>query len=362
MKKKISSTILPFSNKITEWYKNNKRDLPWRHTNDPYVIWLSEVILQQTRVAQGLPYFERFLVAFPTVQRLADATQEEVLRLWQGLGYYSRARNMHATARIIAYDHDGVFPTTYNELLKLKGIGPYTAAAVASFAFGEAVAVVDGNVYRVLARVFGISTDISGSSARKEFEKLANELILKDEPALFNQAIMEFGALKCTPQKPDCMFCPLQADCYAFQHQAQNRLPIKLQKTKVTDRYFTYIAVEVNGKYLLRKRVDGNVWSGLYEFYLVESTAPLTSPEDITDNFIEELLPASTNITLSAAKKHVLSHQRIYANFWQITVSETVFDVNKKMLSAGYSLYSRDEITELPKSILVAGFAEKLLV
>lgn len=354
--------IPPFSNKITEWYKKHKRDLPWRHTHDAYAIWLSEVILQQTRVAQGLPYFERFLLAFPTVKNLADATQEDVLRLWQGLGYYSRARNMHATARIIAYDYDGIFPTSYNELLKLKGVGPYTAAAVASFAFGEGVPVVDGNVYRVLSRVFGITTDISGSSARKEFEALGQELILKDESALFNQAIMEFGALQCTPYKPNCMFCPLQSECYAFQHQAQNRLPVKLKKTKVTDRYFTYIAVEVNGKYLLRKRGDNDVWSGLYEFYLIESGETLNSPEEVADPFVEQLLNAAEAITLSPVKKHVLSHQRIYANLLQFHVSEAIFQANKQLLPEGYSLYFSEEITALPKSVLMADFAEKLLI
>ncbi|MDP5122125.1 MAG: A/G-specific adenine glycosylase, partial [Spirosomaceae bacterium] len=262
---------LTFSKKIIPWFEQHQRNLPWRHTQDPYAIWLSEIILQQTRVAQGLPYYNRFLSHLPTIQDFANAPQEEILRLWQGLGYYSRARNMHATAKVIIEKYDGTFPDNYNELVKLKGIGPYTGAAIASFAFGEAVPVVDGNVFRVLSRVFGIETDIAASSARKEFTELAETLIPQDSPAAFNQAIMEFGALQCTPHQPNCMFCPLQDTCYAFQHEAQGVLPVKLKKTKVRNRYFNYFAVQQDEHFLMNKRAENDIWSGLYEFYLVET-------------------------------------------------------------------------------------------
>ena len=200
---------------LLAWYPRHQRDLPWRHTRDPYAIWLSEVILQQTRVAQGLPYYETFLRAYPTVQHMAAAPEAEVLRYWQGLGYYSRARNMHRTARQVVEEYNGLFPGNYAGLLKLRGIGPYTAAAIASFAFDEAVAVLDGNVYRVLARIFGLHSDIAAPSSRKEFQAVADQHIPASTPADFNQAIMEFGAIQCTPAKPDCLFCPLQATCSA---------------------------------------------------------------------------------------------------------------------------------------------------
>ena len=208
---------MQFSNSLTAWYLQNKRDLPWRNTTDPYKIWLSEIMLQQTRVAQGLPYFLRFIESFPTVFDLANASEEEVLKLWQGLGYYSRARNLHATAKIIANDYGGDFPNNFKELLKLKGVGDYTAAAIASFSFNEVIPVVDGNVYRVLARYFDIETNIALPKAKKEFFELASELISKENPALFNQAIMEFGALQCVPQNPDCSKCVLNSSCLGLQ-------------------------------------------------------------------------------------------------------------------------------------------------
>ncbi len=224
----VQDTFAPV---LEAWYERHKRNLPWRHTRDPYAIWLSEVILQQTRVVQGLPYYERFLNAYPHVQAMADADERDILRLWQGLGYYSRARNMHQTARQIVSERAGKFPDTYQELLRLKGIGAYTAAAIASFAFGERVAVVDGNVYRVLARVFGISEDITTTGAKKTFATLAQTLIgAAQDPATYNQAIMEFGAIQCTPVAPDCLLCPVHAHCVAFQTGRQHLLPVKSKK------------------------------------------------------------------------------------------------------------------------------------
>nr|WP_321539525.1 A/G-specific adenine glycosylase [Flavobacterium piscinae] len=223
---------MTFSNRLIQWYLENKRDLPWRNTTNPYPIWLSEIILQQTRVAQGLPYYERFIETFPTVFDLANASEEQVLKLWQGLGYYSRGRNLHKTAQIIAFELNGTFPTTYTELLKLKGIGSYTAATIASFSQKEVVPVVDGNVFRILARYFDVETDISSATAKKEFTALANELIDSKQPDVFNQALMEFGALQCVPKNPNCSICVFKDSCAALQKKKVDLLPIKLKKRK----------------------------------------------------------------------------------------------------------------------------------
>jgi A/G-specific adenine glycosylase len=351
-----------FSIKVISWFHENKRDLPWRHTKDPYAIWLSEIILQQTRVAQGLPYYYRFLEKLPTVHDFANASQEEILRLWQGLGYYSRARNMHATAKLVVKKYEGKFPDSYNELIKLKGIGPYTGAAIASFAFDEAVPVVDGNVFRVLSRVFGIETDIASSPARKEFTELAQSLIPENTPADFNQAIMEFGALQCTPQKPNCMFCPLQMECYAFQHEAQIQLPVKLKKTKVRNRYFNYFAIQKGEEFVMNKRPENDIWSGLYDFYLVETEKEGTTLDDIQDDFISELLISGEINQLVESKKHILSHQWIFATFWKIdlkNVENVTFPSSSK---TDYKFFSLDEIEALPKSTLTATFFKNMVV
>src|SRR6218665_1506972 len=232
---------MDFSNILIKWYLQNKRDLPWRKTVDPYQIWLSEIMLQQTRVAQGMPYFFAFTKEFPTVKDLADASEEKVLKLWQGLGYYSRARNLHKTAQYIAYDLNGVFPDSYKELLKLKGVGEYTAAAIASFSYNESVPVVDGNVFRVLSRYFDVETDIALTSTKKEFTALAFELMQKNNPALFNQAIMEFGALQCVPKSPDCENCVLNSGCLALLKKKVNQLPVKSKKMKAKNRFFNYV-------------------------------------------------------------------------------------------------------------------------
>ena len=222
-----------FSEILTDWYLENKRDLPWRKTTNPYYIWLSEIMLQQTRVAQGLPYYEAFTKVFPTVFDLANASEEQVLKLWQGLGYYSRARNLHATAKHIANDLDGIFPSDYKNLLKLKGVGEYTAAAIASFSYNEVVPVVDGNVFRVLSRYYNVETNIASAKAKKEFTLLAQEVISKDNPALFNQTIMEFGALQCVPKNPNCTICPLNTSCAALWLKKVSELPVKIKKLKV---------------------------------------------------------------------------------------------------------------------------------
>src|SRR6478735_4517688 len=263
---------MDFSNRLTQWYLINKRDLPWRNTTDPYQIWLSEIMLQQTRVAQGLPYFLSFTEAFPTVFDLANASEQEVLKLWQGLGYYSIARNLHATAKYVAFELNGIFPDNYKDLLKLKGVGEYTAAAIASFSYNETVAVVDGNVFRVLSRYFDVETDISLASAKKEFQDLAHELIPKGEAALFNQAIMEFGALQCVPKSPDCENCVMNSGCLALQKKKVAELPVKTKKTKVRNRFFNYLILEDDeSRTIVNQRTDKGIWHKLYEFPLIET-------------------------------------------------------------------------------------------
>jgi A/G-specific adenine glycosylase len=343
-----------FSEELMGWYHLNKRALPWRNTKDPYRIWLSEVILQQTRVAQGLPYYEKFVEQYPTIQALADADEKEVLRLWQGLGYYSRARNMHTTAKIVVMDFGGIFPSTYEGLLKLKGIGPYTAAAIASFAFDEKVAVVDGNVYRVLARVFGVETDISSHEAKKVFGELANQLISESSPSTYNQAIMEFGAKYCTPANPECMFCVFHYDCVANATGKQSFLPIKSKKVKVKNRFFNYFVIEKDNQFLMNQRAEKDIWSGLCDFYLLESEDKLVELEEVYNDFLQKVLSKSIIKNVSENFKHILTHQRIEAKFWHVVLNEEV-DIPKN-----YHFYSLKEIEELPKPILIEKYLKSL--
>jgi A/G-specific adenine glycosylase len=312
-----------FSKSLIQWYLQHKRDLPWRKTPHPYPVWLSEIMLQQTRVAQGLPYFLRFIEAFPTVQDMADAPEEQVLKLWQGLGYYSRARNLHATAKQVAYDLNGNFPPDYLGLLKLKGVGDYTAAAIASISYGEPVPVVDGNVYRVLARYFGIDTDISHSSAKKQFTNLAASLLPKDDASTFNQAMMEFGALQCVPKNPDCSICIFNKECVAFLTGRVNQLPVKLKKTKVTNRYFNYIIIkDAAGKTIVNRRSDKGIWFGLYEFPLLETD--LLTDEEATIPLIENFtglgfVPGDIRLLHPDIIIHKLSHQKLHIRFWEVS-------------------------------------------
>ena len=296
-----------FSKIIIRWYHQNKRDLPWRHTADPYKIWLSEIILQQTRVQQGLPYYEKFTRKFPTVHRLAKAKEDEVMKAWQGLGYYSRARNLHHTAKYISNELKGKFPNDYETIKSLKGIGEYTAAAIASFAFHKPHAVVDGNVFRVLSRYFGTATAIDSTEGKKEFTRKANLLLDKKDPGTFNQAMMEFGAMQCVPQNPDCRKCPLKKGCVALKKKRVNDLPVKSKKTKVRTRYFNYFLIRSKGRTLIQKRHEKDIWNGLYEFPLVETNSPLQ----------ERKLKVSAKAA-SKNFKHLLSHQIIFARFWEV--------------------------------------------
>lgn len=326
-----------FTNLLIEWYLQKKRDLPWRNTTNPYPIWLSEIILQQTRVAQGMPYFYAFLESFPTVKELAIADEQQVLKLWQGLGYYSRARNLHQTAQYIANELDGVFPNSYAGLIQLKGIGEYTAAAIASFAYNEPVPVVDGNVFRVVSRYFGIESDINTGKTKKEFTALAAELLSKEQPALFNQAIMEFGAMHCTPKNPDCENCIFNSSCVALQKGLVVQLPFKSKKIKIRKRYFNYIVLQdKKGNTKIQQRTDKGIWHNLYEFPLFETTqeegfetiAPLIKNDtDFGDSVVS--IQEANPISLI----HKLSHQHLYIKFWKVTVNNTLTDgVNPEQL------------------------------
>ena len=315
---------MKFSKTLIHWYLQNKRDLPWRNDINPYTIWLSEIMLQQTRVAQGLPYFLRFTSAFPTVFDLANAEEEEVLKLWQGLGYYSRARNLHKTAKQIAFEFNGEFPKNYSELLHLKGIGEYTAAAIASFAYNENVPVVDGNVFRVLSRYFDVETDIASSGAKKEFTQLAAELLPKGQANTFNQAIMEFGALQCVPKNPDCGNCIFNDSCLALQKKKVAQLPVKSKKTKVTNRYFNYLVFsDETNKTIICKRIQKGIWHNLYEFPLLETEKAesdiavlnLIKNQSFVTNAVQEV-----TLFNSIAIGHKLSHQHLTIKFWKVKV------------------------------------------
>lgn len=344
---------MKFSKSLIQWYLQNKRDLPWRNTADPYAIWLSEIMLQQTRVAQGLPYFLKFTKAFPTVFDLAGADEEQVLKLWQGLGYYSRARNLHNTAKYVASELNGKFPGRYAELLKLKGIGEYTAAAIASFSYNENVPVVDGNVFRVLSRYFDVETDIASSGAKKEFSELAAALIPKGQANIFNQAIMEFGALQCVPKNPDCGICIFNDSCLALQKKKVGQLPVKSKKLKVTDRYFNYLVFsDENQNTIISKRAQKGIWHNLYEFPLIETVSP-ESDETII-NLIENQCFAENEITgielyNPVEIRHKLSHQHLHIKFWNINV--------KGKLANGINWESA---SKFPFPIVIFNFIEKV--
>ena len=302
---------MSFSSTLLAWYQEHGRDLPWRQTHDPYAIWLSEIILQQTQVKQGWDYWERFMRRWPTVEALAAATEDEVLREWQGLGYYSRARNLHFAARqIVAM---GRFPDTLDTIRQLKGVGDYTAAAIASFAFGIPAAVVDGNVYRVLARHFGIDTPINTTEGKKLFATLAQELLpLTPSPSQYNQAIMDFGALQCTPQSPNCIACPFIETCQAFREGKVSELPVKLKTLKVTERHLIYIYVRCKGYVAIRRRSAGDIWQGLWEPLLIENEQ-LTAGKWASQVIVNSQL-------LAKQVKHVLTHRVLYADFylWEV--------------------------------------------
>jgi A/G-specific adenine glycosylase len=343
-----------FSKKVVEWYNENKRILPWRNTKDPYKVWLSEIILQQTRVSQGLPYYKRFVQEFPTVHTLASAPIQKVLRLWQGLGYYSRARNLHKAAKELSKKFNGKFPSTFVALKQLPGIGDYTAAAIASFSFGETVAVVDGNVFRVLARIFGADTPINTPAGKKYFSELANTLIDKNNPGTFNQAIMEFGALHCTPKNPLCSTCVFQSACVAYKYESQQLLPVKLATKKSRKRYFNYYVIKSRQSLLMHARNGKDIWTGLYDFYLVENSKP-SNPEKAFEeiSFLKSLKSKITAIECSKTYKHVLSHQTIFARFTLVILTH-----KPSALPENMRFYSINKVSELPKPVLISRFLQ----
>lgn len=342
-----------FTRKLLLWYHKNQRDLPWRSTSDPYRIWLSEVILQQTRVAQGLPYFYKFVHHFPTVKHLAEATEREVLRLWQGLGYYSRARNLHRCAQLIVGQYQGHFPTTYRELLLLPGIGDYTASAIASFAFGKQEPVVDGNVFRVLSRIFGVTSEISSARARKEFKQLSGSLMDPKNPQTYNQAIMEFGALHCLPALPKCGACPFSDFCFANQRNLQAQLPIKKKRAVIRERYFNYYLIRCGNRLLMKQREAKDIWRGLFDFLLHEDKQAVDPL-----NGLENLMPEAkwrSMMTIqdpSAVYKHKLTHQHIFARFTELEVSVSQ-DLKPWMEHYDLQEFELGEIMQLPKPILI---------
>ena len=318
-----------FSKTILNWYAINGRELPWRQTTNPYAIWLSEVIMQQTRIAQGTAYWERFMKRWPNVHELAKATEDEVLREWQGLGYYSRARNLHKAAQQIV--GLGRFPQTYKELKQLKGIGEYTAAAISSISFAEPVAVVDGNVYRVLARYFGIDTPIDSTEGKKIFKAMAQEYLPKEAPAAYNQGMMDFGSIQCTPTSPNCEVCPLIDTCFAANNNKVADLPVKAKKTKQRERHLSFIYIRCNGETAIRRRGAGDIWQGLWEL----------PTKELLGNAIENATLIKKNI------KHILTHQIIFADFYLLETD------TPPTLSADYIWIKESEIERyaLPRLI-----------
>jgi len=344
---------MDFSNTLIYWYLQNKRDLPWRTTKNPYLVWLSEIMLQQTRVAQGLGYFLKFKKLFPTVFDLAKADEQTVLKLWQGLGYYSRARNLHFTAKFIASELNGEFPSTYKEIIKLKGIGDYTASAIASICFDENTAVVDGNVYRVLSRYFGIKTAINSSAGNKEFKALAQMLIDHSQPGNFNQAIMDFGATQCKPKNPDCETCPFAESCVALAENLISELPVKDKKLKVRNRYFNYLVIKTaDNKTILSERKNKGIWQGLYQFPLIETNQTIDEKELILSEEFHQLFPEETTLKLFNPKEiiHKLSHQHLHTKFWIVETNS----VEEETLNW-------KDVSKFPVPVLIANFLEEYL-
>ncbi|XOV68890.1 MAG: A/G-specific adenine glycosylase [Fluviicola sp.] len=329
-----------FSLLITKWYRQNKRNLPWRSVSDPYKIWLSEIILQQTRVEQGRTYYEKFVDHYPTVLDLANATEQAVLNDWQGLGYYSRARNLHYSAKYIRDELNGVFPKTYDEIIKLKGVGKYTAAAIASFAFNEPKAVVDGNVYRFLSRAFDVQTPIDSTKGQKDFQMLADSLISKENPADHNQAMMEIGALICTPTNPQCLFCPIAEICESRANGTHLDLPVKEKKTKVRNRFFHYLIYNQTGNTIIEQRTEKGIWQKLYQFPLVETESE--NWKDIPKNCIN----------ISETVVHKLSHQHIHAKFYTI-------DGIPENLEERFVVVHTNDIQDYPLPRIIDRYLEK---
>lgn len=334
-----------FTRTLLEWNNfSNNRIMPWKGERDPYKIWISEIMLQQTRVEQGLGYFNRFVHAFPTIHDLAAADDTIVFKLWEGLGYYSRCRNLLETARLVVSKYNGNFPTSYKEIVELKGIGPYTAAAIASFAYGLPYAVVDGNVLRVLSRFFGLAQPIDDIAGRKMYNQLADSLLDKEQPAAYNQAIMDFGATICKPKIPLCNDCPLQSNCTAYKDQIVDKLPIKSKRLLKKNRYFHYIIFRQKQSIFCKKRMEKDIWQNLYEFYLVEADKILGIDEILQISDVQQILKGVPHIveTVSVVSKQQLTHQLISGIFVEIELEESI------ALADNYISLEEKNLSQLP--------------
>lgn len=339
---------------IIHWYRRNKRELPWRETNNPYFIWLSEVILQQTRVAQGLDYYQKFIQKYPSVNDLANASEQEILADWQGLGYYSRARNLHQAAKEILTNHQGRFPDTFDEIRKLKGIGVYTASAIASFAFNLPHAVVDGNVYRVLSRIFNIEIPIDSSEGIKTFQRIADELLENSSSSEHNQAMMEFGAIQCTPKQPKCIECPINQYCQSNLLNIKDQRPVKKNKTKIKTRYFHYLHIQVDSMIILTKRIENDIWKELYQFPLIEKSKEVND-EQLMDELFQ--IFESNSFEKASETIHILSHQKLVTTFWKTDekrIIEKILNENK------YVSIPMNEINKYPIPRLIERYLEEI--
>ncbi len=356
----LSDKKIYFRRHLLLWYKKNKRPHPWKNTNDPYKIWLSEIILQQTRVQQGTPYYLKLIKLFPTVFDLANSKEDKLLKAWEGLGYYSRARNLHHTAKYIVNELSGKFPENFNDLLKLKGVGSYTAAAVASFAFNEVVAVVDGNVLRVLSRYFGATTPVDTTEGKKKFFSLANELIDRKDPGGFNQAIMDFGAMVCKPVAPDCDNCPLNKKCFALKKNKIALLPVKEKKLKMKERFFHFIVVQNTNGFYIEKRNKKDIWKGLYQFPLIErqnflSLKQLQSTSEWRQLFGKNFFIKNNSGRSSInpeEKIQLLSHQKIHAKF---------FEVEGEILNDDFNISDKKNLAHYPFPKIIDNYIKNVL-
>lgn len=354
MGKSLEKNTFIISKLLQNWYEVNKRDLPWRNTHDPYIIWISEIILQQTRVDQGYSYFMRFIERFPDIDSLSRADEDEVLKLWQGLGYYSRARNLHTAAKDIMTRFDGVFPQKYEDVLSLKGIGEYTAAAITSFAYNDSYAVLDGNVFRVLSRLFAVKEPIDTTKGKKLFGEMAQEILDRENPGLHNQAMMELGALQCTPANPACIKCPLSGCCFAYAAHEVALYPVKQGKINVKNRYFNYLDIQNNSYTYLNKRTGDDIWKNLYEFPLIETEDAITLEKLLSNDKFNKLF-SDTKIGVKHVfqTKHVLSHRNIFANFYQVEV------LGENLENEDFIKIKKEDIDDYPVSRLVHRYIEK---
>jgi A/G-specific adenine glycosylase len=347
-----------FNHQLVAWYSINARDLPWRNTRNPYQIWISEIIFQQTRIDQGFHYWHRFIDRFPTIEQLANAEEQEVLTIWQGLGYYSRARNLHYAAKQIMSEFGGLFPDTYEKILRLKGVGTYTAAAVSSIAFGERKVVVDGNVLRFLSRYSGITEPIDTNRGKQLITDLASELIREADPGTFNQAMMEFGALYCVPRNPDCMNCIFRYDCKAFAMDAIKEIPVKSKKVIVRKRYFNYLFIykidQNNYSFLMHSRGKGDIWQGLFEFPMIEDTSLLEPDAIISTEVWQSEIQIHHPILISEYRDfvHQLTHQQLHTRFFKVQLQ----NVNTEMIKPDWIWVSEENLHTFPISRLTFKF------